>query len=139
MQASVKMSVRASTAEGVTPVLISRFMGDIQEPRTSFISSDRFAARLGMNKKTLARIAGVHRNTLRSNPNSEILQARLREMISIIIAASGITGNIEDAEYWFKNEPISDYRGKTPADLVADGHYAAVISYIEDIKNGAAG
>lgn len=119
--------------------LVSRFMEDLQEPRTPFISSDRFAKRLGVNKMALARIAGVHRNTLRTNPGSEVLQVRLREMTRVILAASELTGDVDRAVYWFVNEPIRDYRGMTAAELVAGGRVAAVISYLEDLQNGAAG
>lgn len=131
-------------AEGASPIdgrasLVSRFMEDLQEPRTPFISSERFAKRLGVNKMALARIAGVHRNTLRTNPGSEILQVRLREMTRVILAASELTGDVDKAVYWFVNEPIRDYRGRTAAELVADGKVAAVLTYLEDLQNGAAG
>lgn len=133
------MRVGGAIREDAPALLVSRFMGDLQEPRTSFISSERFAERLGMSRMTLARVAGVHRNTLRTNPGSEALQARLREMIKVILAASELTGDIETATYWFKNEPIGDYRGQTPVELVAAGKSEAVLTYLEDLKNGAAG
>lgn len=135
----VAMSVGAAIREDAPAILVSRFMDELQEPRKPYISSERFAERLGMSKMTLARLAGVHRNTLRTNPASEVLQARLREMIKIIIAASQLTGDIEKAKYWFMNEPILDYRGKTAAELVSDGKFEAVLAFLEDLRNGASG
>lgn len=119
--------------------LISDFMRDLQEPRTPYISSERFAKRLGLRQAGLARVAGVHRNTLRNNPASEALQSRYREMIKVIFAASEITGDLNKAVYWFMNEPIADYRNKTAIELVADGHADAVLAYIEDLMNGSTG
>ncbi len=121
------------------PKLVSTFLDDLQEPRTPYISPTRFAARSGLSHNSLARLAGVHRNTLRLNPASEVLQGRLREMIRIIAVAASATGDIEKALYWFRNEPIADYRGMTAADLVAEGHAAAVLTYLDDLTNGATG
>ena len=87
----------------------------------------------------MARLAGVHRNTVRGNPASEQLQDRLRGIIKIIISAVELTGDVEKALYWFRNEPIADYRRKTAAELVAEGHLEAVLAYLEDLKNGASG
>jgi hypothetical protein len=119
--------------------LVSGFLDSIQEPRTPFISPTRFAERSGLSHNALARLAGVHRNTVRVNPASEQLQERLRGMIKIITSAVELTGDIEKALYWFRNEPIADYRRKTAAELVAEGHLEAVLAYLEDLKNGASG
>ena len=121
------------------PQLVSAFLDDLQEPRTPYISPARFAARSGLSQGTLARLAGVHRNTVRLNPASEALQDRLREMIRIITAAAELTGDIDKALYWFRNEPIVDYRGRTAADLVGEGHAGAVLTYLDDLGNGATG
>lgn len=118
---------------------MSAFLDDLQEPRTPYISPARFAARSGLSQGTLARLAGVHRNTVRLNPASEALQDRLREMIRIITTAAELTGDVEKALYWFRNEPIADYRGRTAADLVAEGHAGAVLAYLDDLGNGATG
>ena len=119
--------------------LVSGFLDSIQEPRTPFISPTRFAERSGLSHNALARLAGVHRNTVRGNPASEQLQDRLRGMIKIITSAVELTGDIDKALYWFRNEPIADYRRKTAAELVAEGHLEAVLAYLEDLKNGASG
>lgn len=128
-----------ATLRSEAPRLVSDFLDDLQEPRTPYISPTRFAARSGLSQATLARLAGVHRNTVRLNPASDALQDRLREMIKIITSASELTGDVDKALYWFRNEPIADYRGKTAADLVAEGHAPAVLTYLDDLKNGATG
>ena len=121
------------------PRLISGFLDSIQEPRTPFISPKRFAGRTGFRVETLARLAGVHRNTVRQNPGSEPLQRTLRGMVKAITAATDLTGDVDKAIYWLINEPIADYRHETAAELIADGQLAAVLAYLEDLANGATG
>ena len=121
------------------PRLVSGFLDSIQEPRTPYISPRRFAGRTGFRMETLARLAGVHRNTVRQNPGSEPLQRTLRGMVKGITAATELTGDVDKAIYWLINEPIADYRHKTAAELIAEGHLAAVLAYLEDLANGATG
>ena len=119
-------------------VVVSKFVDSLQEPRTPYISPTRFSAVLGVKVMALAELTGVHRNTLR-NPSSERLQLKMREMIKVISAAAELTGDIQKAIYWYRNEPIADYAHRTAAELVADGHADAVLAYIRDLENGARG
>jgi lambda repressor-like predicted transcriptional regulator len=132
-------SIQDATPRPHTAGLVSGFLDSIQEPRTPYISPKRFAEKAGLRLSTLARLAGVHRNTLRQNPASEPLQTKLQEMIKVIAAAVELTGDVDRAIYWFRNEPIADYRHKTAAELVAEGHLDAVLTYLDDLKNGASG
>lgn len=119
--------------------LVSRFVAGFRDASSARISSDILAERLGVNKDRLAKLTRVHRNTLRTNPSSDVLQERLREIVKIIAAARELTQDDNEAVYWFMNEPIRDYRGMTAAELVSDGKIDAVLAYIEDLHNGAAG
>lgn len=118
--------------------IVSGFVQSLQEPRTPYISPKRFSKVLGIQVANLAQLTGVHRNTLR-NPSSERLQGRLREMVKVITAAALLTGEIEKAIYWFRNEPIVNYDHKTAAELVAEGHSEAVLAYLRDLENGSRG
>jgi uncharacterized protein (DUF2384 family) len=118
--------------------IVSGFVDSLQEPRTPYISPKRLSKALGVNVASLAELTGVHRNTLR-NPSSERLQGRMREMVKVITAATELTGDIDKAIYWYRNEPIADYSYRTAAELVAEGHVEAVLAYIRDLENGARG
>lgn len=118
---------------------VSGFMDSIQEPRTPFISPVRFAKVAGVSIQALASLAGVHRNTVSQHPDSARLQDRLRDMVKAIAAAVAVCGDLDKAIYWFRNEPIADYRHRTPAELVAEGQLEAVLAYLEDLRNGASG
>lgn len=129
----------APALKGVAPVAqISGFVQSLQEPKTSYISLTRLSQRLGVKETSLARLAGVHRNTIR-NPASERVQERVREIVRVISAAAELTGDIEKAIFWYRNEPIRDYRHQTAAELVAQGHADAVMAVLQDLQNGAAG
>nr|WP_295105800.1 hypothetical protein [uncultured Caulobacter sp.] len=129
----------AATAQRLDPqAAVSGFVASLQEPRTPYISPKRFSEALGVQVSGLASLAGVHRNTLR-NPGSERLQGKLREMLKAIAAATLLTGDLQAALYWYRNEPIADYGHKTAAELVAEGHLEAVLAFIEDLENGATG
>lgn len=118
--------------------LASGFVASLQEPKTPYISPKRVAQVLGVQLSRLAEIAGVHRNTL-ANPASERLQDRLRDMVRVIMAASELSGNVEQAIYWFRNEPIVTLKRQTAAELVAGGHADAVLAHLAELVDGANG
>ncbi|MBD3847310.1 MULTISPECIES: antitoxin Xre/MbcA/ParS toxin-binding domain-containing protein [Bosea] len=125
-------------AERLGPAIVSGFMQKLQEPKTPYISPGRFSKVLGIQVSSLAKMTGVHRNTLRK-PSSERLQGRFREMAKVITAAAELAGDLDKAIYWFMNEPISDYDHKTAAELVAEGHSEAVLRYLQALEIGASG
>jgi hypothetical protein len=132
------MAANGGTTENRATAQISGFVESLQEPKTPYISLERFSNALGVKRSSMAGITGVHRNTLR-NPASERLQNRLREMIRVITTTAALTGDVKKAIYWFRNEPIVDYDHKTAAELVAEGHGDAVLAYLRDLGNGANG
>lgn len=117
---------------------VSGFLDSLREPKTVHISPLRLSKAFGVKLAGLAELTGVHRNTLR-NPASDRLQSRMREMVKAISAAARLTGDIDRAIYWYRNEPIADYEHRTAAELVAAGEVEAVLGYIRDLENGARG
>jgi hypothetical protein len=118
--------------------MVSGFVDSRQEPRTPYISPQRLSKALGVKISNLAQLTGVNRNTLR-NPSSERLQGRMREMVKVISAATELTGDVDRAIYWYRNEPIADYGHRTAAELVANGQVEAVLAFVRDLENGARG
>ena len=53
--------------------------------------------------------------------------------------AAELTGDVDKAIYWYRNEPIADYGHRTAAELVADGQVDAVLTSIRDHENGPRG
>lgn len=118
--------------------VVSGFVDSLQESRASYISPQRLAKALGVKVTSLAELTGVHRNTLR-NPASDRFQSRMREIMKIISAATELTGDLDKAVYWYRNEPIFDYGHRMAAELVAEGQVESVLAYIRDLENGARG
>jgi hypothetical protein len=109
------------------------------EGGSATISPKQYGAVLGLDMQTLAMQAHVHRNTISRAPAAESVQRYLRDSVRAIKAASDIVGSVENAIYWFKNNPLSVFDYKTPQELVSEGRTEALIRYIQSLQAGFAG
>lgn len=110
-----------------------------REAGTSRLSATRIADALGLPYQDLAALAGVHRNTLRTHPESPRLQAVLRDLMRLLSAATAVQPDTERAFFMVKNEPIPSFRHKTLLQLVQDGRTEDAIDYLESINAGFTG
>lgn len=78
------------------------------------ISPKRYGLALRVDMQTLAAKAHVHRNTIRRAPDAESVQHYLRESVRVMRAAADIAGSVEQAIYWYKNNPLPLFDYKTP-------------------------
>ena len=53
--------------------------------------------------------------------------------------AIDLTSDVEKAFFWFRNEPIADYKRKTAVKLVVEGQAGAVLPHRDDLRDGSAG
>lgn len=86
-----------------------------------------------------ATLAGVHRNTLRTHPESPKLQAALRDLMRVLSAAAVVQPDTQRAFFMLKNEPIPAFRHKTLLQLVQEGRAEDAIDYLESISAGFSG
>lgn len=114
-------------------------LASVREPGTSRFSAANIASVLGLQFQDLAALAGVHRNTLRTHPESPRLQVALRDLMRVLSAAATVQPDTERAFYMVKNEPISAFRHKTLLQLVQEGRTDDAIDYLESISAGFAG
>jgi hypothetical protein len=110
-----------------------------REVGTSRLSAANLATVLGLQQQDLATLAGVHRNTLRTHPESPKLQATLRDLMRVLSAAAGVQPDFERALFLVKNQPIPAFRHKTILQLVQDGRTEDAIDYLESISSGFVG
>lgn len=110
-----------------------------REAGTSRLSATRIADALGLPYQDLAALAGVHRNTLRTHPESPRLQAVLRDLMRLLSAATAVQPDTARAFFMVKNEPIPAFRHKTLLQLVQDGRTEDAIDYLESISAGFTG
>lgn len=110
-----------------------------REVGTSRLSAAYLADVLGLQQQDLAALAGVHRNTLRTHPESPKLQATLRDLVRVLSAAMATQPDLERALFLVKNQPIPAFRHKTLLQLVQDGRVEDAIDYLESIGSGFVG
>jgi hypothetical protein len=110
-----------------------------REAGTSHLSAANLASILGLQQQDLATVAGVHRNTLRTHPESPRLQAALRDLMRVLSAAVEVQPDVERALFLIKNQPIPAFRHKTLLQLVQDGRTDDAIDYLESISAGFVG
>jgi hypothetical protein len=110
-----------------------------REAGTSRLSAVNLANVLGLQQQDLATIAGVHRNTLRTHPESPRLQAALRDLMRVVSAAVAVQPDLERALFFIKNSPIPAFRHKTILQLVQEGRTEDAIDYLESISAGFVG
>ena len=123
----------------MTPTAFPDVLESAREAGTSNLSATNIADALGLQYQDLATLAGVHRNTLRTHPESPRLQAALRDLMRVLSAATAVQPDTARAFFMVKNEPIPAFRHKTLLQLVQEGRTEDAIDYLESINAGFTG
>lgn len=110
-----------------------------REPGTSYFSTSSVADILGLQQQDLAELAGVHRNTVRTHPESPRLQSALRDLMRIVSAATELQPDPQRAIFLIKNKPIPAFRHKTLLQLAREGRTEDAIGYLESVGAGFVG
>ena len=103
------------------------------------LSPRRFCQALHIDLQNLAEQAHVHRNTIARAPGSRGVQDFLREALRAIKAATDVNGNLKNALFWYRNEPLAAFGYKTAERLVSEGRADDLLRYVASIEAGAAG
>lgn len=117
---------------------LMNYLHDIDVSPAS-ISPKRDGTVLRVDMQTLAQNAHVHRNTISRTPDAESVQHYLRKSVRVIRAATDIASSVENAIYWFKNNPLPVFDYKTPQDLVSEGRTEALVQYVQSLQAGFVG
>lgn len=118
-----------------------QFMASLRDPDSPapIVSARRFGDALHIDLQTLAQQAHVHRNTLSRQPTSESVQRFLRDALRVIRAATDISGDVNQALFWYRNEPLPVFDYKTAEQLVSDARTDDLLRYVSSLEAGAAG
>jgi len=132
-----------ATARAV-PAFHKNFQGFLdflrdQEVGAAALSPKRFSEVFSMDLQTLAAQAHVHRNTVTRAPGSEGVQRFLREALRVIRASADLSGDVDRALFWYRNEPLPPFGYKTAEQLVSEGRTEDLLRYLESLEAGAAG
>ena len=114
-------------------------LDSVREAGTSHLSAMNVAQVLGLQYQDMADLAKVHRNTLRTHPESPRLQSALRDVMRVLSAAVAVQPDPQRAIFLIKNEPIPTFRHKTLLQLVQDGRTEDAVSYLESTSAGFVG
>lgn len=118
-----------------------QFIEFLREPGEAapVLSAKKYVAAMAIDLQDLADQARVHRNTLSRAPTSKAVQDYLRQAVRVIKAAFDLNGDIHNALFWYRNEPLAPFDYKTAETLVADGRADDVVRYVTSLQGGAAG
>ena len=119
--------------------VFSDVLESTREPGTARFSAAGVAGLLGLQQQDLAELAKIHRNTLRTHPESPRLQSALRDLMRVLSAASTVQPDPQRAIFLIKNEPIPAFRHKTLLQLVQEGRTEDAVGYLESISAGFVG
>lgn len=119
----------------------SQFVEFLREPGEDapVLSPKRYVSALNIDMQDLADQARVHRNTIGRAPNSKAVQAYLRQALRVIKAAADLNGDVMNALFWYRNEPLAPFGYKTAEHLVGEGRTDDVLRFLGSLEAGAAG
>lgn len=117
------------------------FIDFLKDPDGSapVLSPKRFSQALHIDLQTLAEQAHVHRNTISRAPGSRGVQDFLREALLVIKAATDMNGDLNNALFWYRNEPLSVFGYKTAERLVSERRTDDLLRYLASIETGVSG
>ncbi|WP_175760713.1 DUF2384 domain-containing protein [Burkholderia ambifaria] len=114
-------------------------MSYLRDANAVSISPCRYISVLRLELQDIAKQAHVHRSTISRAPDSETIQRFLRETLRVLRAATDVSGDVERAIFWFKNEPLREFDYKTAQTLVSEGRADAAIKYLQMAEAGFLG
>lgn len=114
--------------------MLAALLTDFRE--ADFLSPQRMSKRLRLPLAEFARLAKLHRNTL-LRPASPTVQKKLEPIARILAQVEELTGDADQAILWFRHQPLPGHDGATAQQLVEAGRADAVLTYIEELRDGA--
>lgn len=117
--------------------MLTGLLEQVVDPVRGLIEPRALAEALGVPLSDLARVVGVHRNTLSRAPASPAVQGRLGEVARLLTEATDLMGgDVRRAAVWFRHQPLAGFGGETAEELVAAGHAAAVRDHLRTLRDG---
>jgi len=116
---------------------MNNFLQDISD-QEGFLIPLSIASKLHVPIGEISRLTGLDAASFDSpsHIHTESTQKRLWELLNIINKIIPWCKNIEDANVWYQNEPLSSFGKLTAMELVKQGKAKAVIQYLERIDKG---
>lgn len=139
VQSEWKPSMPSKAVLELRPTNFAGLMDALKEVNRVMFSPERFLKVFSMDQQTLALRAHVHRNTVRNAPESEKVQAYIRDSVKVLRAVTDMGTDVTNAIFWFKNEPLSTFNYKTAEEVVSEGKTEQLIAFLQSWGAGAQG
>lgn len=119
----------------------AQFVAFLREPgdASPVLSPKQYAAALKIEIQEIAKQAHVHRNTISRAPYSKAVQDYLRQTLRVIKAAIDVNGDVNNALFWYRNEPLAPFDYKTAEALVSEGRADDVVRFVCALDVGVTG
>ncbi|MDN3517271.1 DUF2384 domain-containing protein [Aquisalimonas lutea] len=122
------------------PSTYDRFVKQLRQASQSVVISPRvFQKAMAFSQGDIAALAHVHRVTVSRSPENPQIQGFMREALRVLSNAAQIHDDFREVAFWFRNEPLSAFGHKTPAELVSEGRTDDVIAYVQSLDAGVSG
>lgn len=93
---------------------------------------------MAFSQSDIAALAHAHQVTVSRRPENLHIQRFMRDTLRLLSNAAQFNDDFREVAFWFRNEPLSAFGHKTPAELVSDGRTDDVIAYVQSLDAGAA-
>jgi hypothetical protein len=104
------------------------------------LSPAKFMEMMGLDKVSFGSEAHVHRSTVIRAPTAENIQSYIRTSVQVLAAVAAVSGGeLQDAIFRYRNEPLAPFNYKTAEALVAEGRAADVLNLLESFQAGFIG
>ncbi|AGU47784.1 hypothetical protein VAPA_1c06540 [Variovorax paradoxus B4] len=104
------------------------------------LSPAKFIKIMGLALDSFANNAHVHRSTVIHAPVTESIQSYIRTSLQVLAAVAAVSdGDLHDAIFQYRNEPLAPFNYKTAESLVAEGRAADVLNLLESFREGFVG
>lgn len=139
-QGPTQRALHASTGQGTADYRrLARQLWDVVDGR-QILAPAKFIEMMGMDIDSFARDALVDRSTVIRASAAESIQSHIRmslRVLGAVAAASG--GDLRDAVFRYRNEPLALFNYKTAESLVAEGRAADVVDLMTSYEAGFIG
>lgn len=114
-------------------------LSDVVDGR-QILSPAKFIEMMGLDVRSFASNAQVHWRTVTCSPGAESVQSHIRMNLDVLAAVTVVSaGPLQDAIFWYRNEPLAPFDHKTAEMLVAEGRAADVLDLSESHQAGFVG
>lgn len=118
---------------------LAQQLSDVVDGR-QILSPAKFIEMMGLDIRSFASNAHLHLSTATHSPGAESVQSHIRMNLEVLAAVTAVSGSaLQDAIFWYRNEPLALFDYKTAEMLVAEGRAADVLGLLETYQAGFVG